>query len=445
MSTHKSSRQEMDRRDFLKTTGAGLAALSFPVPLGTLGTTQRRQSGDTPVLVCLYLRGGMDALNCIVPYKDKRYYEFRPTIALAPKKTQDEEGVIPLDKTFAMHPAMQPLEELYKSGDFAPIVCCGSPHPTRSHFDAQDFMEYAAPGIRTITNGWLNRYLQQSQDRHGKDGELRALALQGLLPRSLRGDYPVLAVPGERRRSTDTGQLLDLFDELYKDAKKTGMKADPDKSGKHKMGRRKRPEDREDAVIHSGEVTIRALRRYKEIQARAGKSRAQYPKNGFGPKLEGIARVIKSGEPMEVAAADWNGWDHHINEGNEDGRIAQMLGSLSQSLLAFMKDIGEHRKRTVVLVMTEFGRTCRENGNRGTDHGHGGLMLSLGGPIQGGKVYGRWPGLEDKNLNQNRDLAVTTDFRDVFNEVLKKHMEVKRLSKDFFPNYKPGKGPGILG
>jgi len=386
----------------------------------------------------------MDVLNCIVPYKDKRYYEFRPTIALAPKKTQDEEGVIPLDKTFAMHPAMRPLEELYKSGDFAPIICCGSPHPTRSHFDAQDFMDYAAPGIRTITNGWLNRYLKQSQDRHGKDGKLRALALQGLLPRSLRGDYPVLAVPGERRRSTDTGQLLDLFDELYKDPKKTGMKADPGKSGKHRMGRRKRPEDREDAVIHSGEVTIQALRRYKEIQARVGKSRAPYPKNGFGPKLEGIARVIKSGEPMEVAAADWNGWDHHINEGNVDGRIALMLGSLSQSLLAFMKDIGEHRKRTVVLVMTEFDRTCRENGNRGTDHGHGGLMLSLGGPIQGGKIYGRWPGLEDKDLNQNRDLAVTTDFRDVFNEVLRKHMEVKRLSKDFFPNYKPGKGPGIL-
>ncbi len=437
--------KNMDRRDFLKTTGAGLAALSFPVPLGTLGTTKRRTAGETPVFVCLYLRGGMDALNCIIPYKDKRYYEIRPTISLSPTKTQDEEGVIVLDKQFGMHPAMRPLEPLFKSGEFAPIVCCGSPHPTRSHFDAQDFMEYAAPGIRTITDGWLNRYLQQSQDRHGKDGELRALAMQGLLPRSLRGDYPVLAVPTDRRRGNNTGQLLDLFDELYKDDSKAAKKDTAKKGGKRKMGRRGRPEEREDSVILSGEVTIKALRRFKEIQAKAGKSQVKYPTSGFGPKLQGIAQVIKSGEPMEVAAADWNGWDHHINEGNEDGRIAQMLGSLSQSLASFMKDIGEHRKRTVVVVMTEFGRTCRENGNRGTDHGHGGLMLTLGGPIKGGKVYGKWPGLEDKDLNQNRDLAVTTDFRDVFNEVLKKHMDVKRISKDFFPNYKPGKGPGILG
>jgi uncharacterized protein (DUF1501 family) len=438
--------QNMDRRDFLKSTGAGLAALTFPVPLGTLGTTQRRAAGEAPVLVCLYLRGGMDALNCIVPYKEKRYYEIRPTISIAPKKTQDEEGVIPLDKKFAMHPAMRPMESLYKSGDFAPIVCCGSPHPTRSHFDAQDFMEYAAPGIRTITNGWLNRYLQQSQDRWGKDSELRALAMQGLLPRSLRGDYPVLAVPNDRRRGTDTGQLLDLFDELYKSPEPTGKGSrQKGAAGKRKMKMGKRPEDREDAVIRSGEVTIKALRRFKEIQAKAGKNQLVYPKSGFGPKLQGIARVIKSGEAMEVAAADWNGWDHHINEGNEDGRIAQMLGSLSQSLASFMKDIGEHRKRTVVLVMTEFGRTCRENGNRGTDHGHGGLMFAVGGPVKGGKVFGQWPGLEDKDMNQNRDLAVTTDFRDVFNEVLRKHMQVKRMSKDFFPNYKPRKGPGILG
>jgi len=257
-----------------------------------------------------------------------------------------------------------------------------------------------------------------------------------------------LAVPQDRRRGNETGQLLDLFDELYKGDKKIGKEAGKEAGGSGKgmkMRKQKRKGEREDPVILSGEVTIRALRRFNEIQAKAAKSTASYPKNGFGPKLQRIAQVIKSGEPMEVAAADWNGWDHHINEGNEDGRIAQMLGSLSQSLAAFMTDIGGHRKRTVVVVMSEFGRTCRENGNRGTDHGHGGLMLTLGGPVKGGKVYGKWPGLEDKALYQNRDLAVTTDFREVFNELLKKHMQVKRMSKDFFPNYKPGKGPGILG
>ena len=449
----KKTNKKLDRRDFLKSTSAVALGLSFPYPLRTLGATQPAALEDLPILVVLYLRGGMDALNAIIPYKDSRYYAIRPTISISPKKTEDEDGVIVLDKTFGMHPAMAALKPLWDDKSFAPIICSGSPHSTRSHFDAQDFMEYAAPGLRQQRQGWLNRYLDHSRQqraakRDGKDSELRALALQGLLPSSLRGPFPVLAVPGtgrrRRRRGGDqTGQLLDLFDELYRDKSKEEKLKDRGEMRK-KMRRKRGMELRDDAVIASGAATIRTLRRYGAIQDRVPESRVKYPGGGFGPKLRGIAKVIRSGERIQVAGADWNGWDHHQGEGAEDGRMAQMLDNLSKSIAAFMTDIGQHKRRTLVLVMTEFGRTCRENGNRGTDHGHGGAMFAVGGPVLGGQVLGKWNGLEDADLYQARDLAVTTDFRDIFNEVLLKHMKFK-APKGFFPNYKPGKGPGILG
>ncbi|MFQ5505676.1 MAG: DUF1501 domain-containing protein [Planctomycetota bacterium] len=424
------------RRDFLK--ASGLAAFSFPFPLVSLGGFQKR--AGKPVLVVLYLRGGMDPLNVVVPYGHSRYYAIRPTIAIQPKATADEKGVLVLNKKLGLHPALAPIEPLYRSKMFAPVLGVGSPHPTRSHFDAQDFMEYAAPGNRTLRQGWLNRYLSLSAS--DKDSELRAVALQNLLPRALRGEYPVLAVGPERRRDK-TDQLLDLFDELY------GKDGGPDPQGgdarRVAKGRAKRMERNEDPVLASGRATIKSLRRFREIQRREGRrSQVRYPTRGLGPKLQGIARVIKSGEDIQVAGADWNGWDHHTGEGAEDGRMAQMLGNLAGSIAAFYQDIGPDAERTVLLTMSEFGRTCRENGNRGTDHGHGGIMLAFGGPVRGGRILGRFEGLEDKDLYQGRDLPVSTDFRNVFNEILVKHMGFK-TPRGFFPDYKPGKGIGLIG
>ncbi len=434
----------MQRRDFLRdmlsgATAAGLAGRALAgaaSPIAARGGVERRQGQATnPVLVVIYLRGAQDALNTIIPYADPRYYEIRPTIAISPKSGAGEKGVVRLNKRWGLHPAMASLLPVWKAGKLAPIVCVGSPHPTRSHFDAQDFMEYAAPGLRTSRDGWLNRYLALTADRSGSDSPLRALAMQGLLPRSLRGKYPVLAVP--ERGGRRAARYLDLFDDLYMEpgAKQPAMASE---------GTR-----REDPVVRTGHTTITTLRRYQTIVGRAKKGKqhaVRYPRGRLGSRLGDIAKVIQAGEPLEVACVDWNGWDHHTGEGGEDGRMARMLSQVSDSIAAFLRDLGPAAERTVVVTMTEFGRTCRENGNMGTDHGHGGAMLLAGGPVAGGKVYGRFPGLRDRDMYQGRDLVVTTDFRDVMAELIVRHMGVKKLPKDFFPDFNPSRKPlGILG
>ena len=435
---------KIHRRDFLKLSGAGALAatspaLPWPHPAHGLHAGHGLHVGHTraagTTLVVVYLRGGQDPLNTIVPYGVERYYEIRPTIAIPRPGGQEPGGVIPLDTGFGLHPALAPLKPLWDAKLFAPILNVGSPHPTRSHFDAQDFMEYAAPGLRTVRSGWLNRYLQLTADPDGKEPVLRALAMQGLLPRGLRGDYPVLAVPD--MPPMRDGGVLDAFERLYGQPKPA--MADDEKG--------RRAEDaRHDAVKATGRATIRALRHYHEVQGRKTRTPAgvAYPRSRFGSKLQRIAKVIKAGEPLDVACADYTGWDHHANEGGSEGTLARKLADLSAALAAFMSDIGDHAERTVVLTMTEFGRTCRENGNGGTDHGHGGLMFALGGPVRGGEIHGRWRGLDDKHLYQGRDLQATTDFRDVMAEVLVAHLGVK-LPRGFFPEYRPGKHLGFLG
>ena len=442
--------KKIERRDVLKLgAGAGAAALAFPTPLRCLGTT-KPSSAPRPVLVTIYLRGGQDALNTVVPYAEKRYYEIRPTIAIPAKSAEGAPGVLKLDKQWGLHPAMRALMPLWEKKMFAPVVNVGSPHPTRSHFDAQDFMEYAAPGMRPKNGGWLNRYLQATDADVGQKTALRALAMQGLLPRSLRGPHPVLAVP--ERQARRAGQFLDLFDELYT-RQDLGMGEEMEGAKKKKKRRKKNELEmhKDDPVVESGRHTIETLRRYQEIvgsgrwKQRGGRG-VRYPRGRLGNRLADIAKVVKAGEGLEVACVDWNGWDHHTGEGGVEGRIARMLEHLCSSIAAFMQDLGDYAQHTVVMTMTEFGRTCRENGNMGTDHGHGGAMLLAGGPIRGGQVYGRFDGLDDKDMYQGRDLPCTTDFRQVMGELLLGHMRMKEFPKDFFPNYKLSKKSlGICG
>ena len=443
------SRTSLTRRSFLGRSAGMASALAFPMPMRYASGAFAPDPKERPVLVVLYLRGGHDPLQTLVPYKDENYHAIRPTIAIPAKAENPAEQAIPLTKDWALHPSLGSLKSLWDAGMFAPLICTGSPHPTRSHFDAQDFMEYAAPGLRTIRDGWLNRFLAQSSGRWGKDSELRGLAMQGLLPRSLRGQYPVLAVPRSSTKRTDA--LLDFFDDLYLDdgKKKDAPKEEDAQMQGGRMRRMKREKDmearREDPVVATGRATIETLRRYREIETRGRSQRSQvrYPRGALGPRLERIAHVIKSGEAIEVACADWNGWDHHAGQGGLDGRYSQMITHVADSIRAFLTDLGPDAKRTLVVTMTEFGRTCRENGNSGTDHGHGGMMMLCGGPVRGKQVYGEWPGLRDKDLYQGRDLRITTDFRDVMNEILVRHMQWK-TPKGFFPDYKPGRGPGIL-
>ncbi len=427
----------MKRRNFLKTAAATSAALSAQyVGYHVSGAASPRDSNarNNPVLVVIYLRGGQDQLNIFVPHGDPSYYKIRPTIAVPKQK------LVRLDDFWGLHPALSPLKPYYDSGRFASVINSGSPHSTRSHFDAQDFMEYAAPGDRSIRDGWLNRYLSATASRPNtnplKSGntktkskkdtlELRALAMQELLPRSLRGSEPVLAAPENLEQLND---VLDVFEGFYTDGSK------PTHGGSFKT--------EPDPVLASGRDTIDSLRRLQQILKGHSQDRElgtkavqEYPGGYFASRLQKLARVIKQDVGLEVCAMDVNGWDHHIGLGSTDGALNRMLTFVAQGLATFMKDLGPHLDRTLIMLNTEFGRVCKENGNAGADHGHGGAVWLLGGGLKGGKIFGDWTGLEEKTLYKKRDLPVTTDFRAVFTEVLQNHMKFE-VNKGFFPNYR---------
>lgn len=429
------------RRSFLKVAGAGVGALALPA-FAWRGLFAQEAAAATRSLVVIYLRGGADALNIVVPFADSRYYELRPSIAIAPEAGGEGAPVIRLDKQFGLHPSLGALKPHFDAARLAPIVCTGSPHTTRSHFDAQDFMEYGAPGSRTVRDGWLNRYLNATNKAAGTDAtRLRAVAMQSLLPRSLRGEYPVLAVPDDK--VLNDGKLIDLFDDVYKDGgKQEGEKNSGEKKDapKDMMGERRE----EDSVKQTGKDTVETLKRYKEILKRPmeGK-RATFGVDKFGRAMRDIATCIRANVGLEVASVDVGGWDDHVNEGGAEGALAQRLKTLGDNLAAFLEDLGPRAESTLVYVMTEFGRTCKENGNEGTDHGHGGCAFLLGGKVKGGKVHGQWSGLAEKDLYQKRDLPITTDYRDVFATVLAQHMKFE-VPKGFFPDYSPKAVAGLF-
>jgi len=426
------------RRDFLR-LAATAGVLSQVDPF-----TSRLLAASPPApidsaLVVIFLRGAADAMNMIVPFGDPGYEALRPTIA-----GTIADGVVPLDKTFGLHPAMRALKPIYDAGQFAPIVCAGSPHSTRSHFDAQDWMEFAAPGDRSMRDGWVNRYLEFTKPKKDNVSDFRALGMQELLPRSLRGSYPVLAVPTSLGRRK-TGKTLDRFERFYGDS--GGML----EGGSSMDGRR---EEDPAGVVASGRITIETLRRFGEIIAVAEKKKkkamrnnqtvsgSSYPTSKFANRLKQIALVLRANEGLEVAGIDYGGWDDHTQEGGVEGRMADRMTDFSKSLAAFCRDLGPQLETTTILVMSEFGRTVRENGNSGTDHGHGSNMLILGGGVKGGKVHGDWRGLAEGSLYQARDLAVTTDFRDVMHDVMGNALGFDP-PKGFFPGYTASKVRGL--
>lgn len=421
----------MQRREFLKSASAGLVGMSALPGLSLARRTSAAAS--RPALVVLYLRGGVDALSVLIPHREKRYRELRPTLAL--------EDAPALDDEFLLHPALRDLLPFWKAKTLAPILCVGSHHPTRSHFDAQDFMEYGAPGQRNLRNGWLNRYLSETHERFpggsAAEGGLRALAVQGLLPRALRGDYPVLAVP-ERHVLADR-DMLELFGRLYGTPETPPSEAAEDAaqdSGQDTGDPMQREDSSAEAVRHAGHSTLEALARFQEVVDAGTPGEVTYPGTQLGRRLATVARLLRSDADLEVAAMDLVGWDTHTAQGAVEGDLPELLGDLGSSLAAFLTDLGPHLERTLVLVMSEFGRTCAENGNYGTDHGHGGVFLLAGGGVEGGQVHGRWNGLEDSALHHDRDLPVHTDFRDVFAEVLRSHLDFD-LPRGFFPDHRP--------
>jgi len=374
-------------------------------------------------LVVIFQRGAADGLNIVVPHGEANYYAMRPTINI-PKKS-----VLDLDGFFGLHPAMASFQPLWQQKHLAIVHAAGSPDPTRSHFDAQDYMESGTPGLKVTDDGWLNRALQDLPGGTGSDkSAFRAIALGPSLPRILSGKEPAVAVDNVKDFSVGgknpaAAPMSNTFEAMYD----------------HSI----------DTVLHgTGQETFDAVKTLKASDPAhyTPAANANYPKGRFGDSLKQLAQLIKANLGVQVAFADIGGWDHHVNEGNTNGQIANVLGDFSQSIAAFWNDLGDLGEDTVVVTMSEFGRTARENGNRGTDHGHANVMFVLGGPVKGGKIYGRWPGLDQSQLYEGRDLAVTTDFRMVLSEVVSKYLGNKDL-RTVFPGFEgqPGQFVKFLG
>jgi uncharacterized protein (DUF1501 family) len=407
------------RRLFLKSSG--LALVSFGLaPRALLRAVHAAEGGRRrQTLVVVFQRGACDGLNTVIPYDDALYRRLRPTIAVPPPRGSSRDAALDLDGRFGLHPALAPLLPLWQEKILAPFHAIGSPDATRSHFDAQDFMESGTPGRKSTDDGWINRHLRAHPDSGASP--FRGVSLTPTLPRSLQGAAPAVAMTNLRSlevRGGSEGAAARGFEDLYDEA-----------AG---------------ALGTAGQETFEAVQFLK----RADPSRyrpaagASYPRGRYGESLRQIAQLVKADVGVEAAFTEIGGWDHHAAEGGVLGQLAQRLREFGQALAAFRTDLGDRMEDVVVVTLTEFGRTARENGNRGTDHGHASVAFVMGGSTAGGRVHGRWPGLESGQLYEGRDLAVTTDFRDLLGEVLSRHLGARDL-RTVFPGYEP-RFPGVL-
>ena len=408
------------RRAFLKSgamAAVGTAAIPSFLRRATLGA---EAPGTRPRrLVVIFQRGAADGLNIVIPHGEPAYYAMRPSIAI-PHGSEIE-----LAGFFGLHPAMSAFQPLWQQRHLAIVHAAGSPDTTRSDFDAQDYMESGTPGVKATEDGWLNRALHGvhagTEKVNDNSPAFRAIALGPTLPRILSGSEPAVALSnindfGVGGREPGAAPLSNTFESMYD----------------HSV----------DAVLHgAGQETFSAVKMLKSADpARyVPAAGANYSRGRFGDSLRQLAQLIKADLGVQIAFADIGGWDHHVNEGSTQGQLANVLRDFSQSLAAFWIDLGDLVEDTVVVTMSEFGRTACENGNRGTDHGRANVMFVMGGPVKGGKVYGRWPGLDQSQLYEGRDLALTTDFRTVMDEAVYRHLGNKELST-VFPGFENDPG-----
>jgi uncharacterized protein (DUF1501 family) len=412
----------INRRIFLKNTGLALVAGGLIpnvfVRMAQAGTTKGKK-----VLVAIFQRGAVDGLNVVVPYGESDYYSARPTIAV-PRPGSGDQAALDLDGFFGLHPAMVSLLPYFKDRSAAFVHAVGSPDTTRSHFDAQDFMESGTPGVKSTEDGFLARAVSARKETNASP--LRAVALSPAMPRILSGNAGAVAMTNIGQfgihAGAESGQIQSSFESMYAEAVSGAL-----------GGTAKESFDAAKILKNADPV---------KLQPENG---ATYPNGALANSLKQIAQLIKSDVGLEVAFADVGGWDTHAGEGGAQGQLANNLRNFADSIAAFAKDLGSRMGDVVLVTMSEFGRTVRENGNRGTDHGHANFMFAIGGGVKGGKVHGKWPGLASQQLYENRDLAVTTDFRDVFGELVTKQLGVASL-KQVFPGYdaNPSKWRGVL-
>lgn len=386
----------LSRRVFIKSGAAAMITVGFAPSF--LARAAAAAGSRKKLLIAIFQRGAVDGLNMVVPHGESEYYRARPTIAIA--KPGSADGAIDLDGFFGLHPRMASFKPIWDRGDLAIIHATGSHDTTRSHFDAQDYMESGTPGVKSTHDGWLNRYLAASglMDRN----PLRGVALTAQMPRSLQGAAPALAMGNTSEFTVADMGARTSFEKIYQAAKDRTL----------------------NGTANEAFDAMKTLAK-KTSASYSPSNGAQYPRTPFGQALQEIARLAKSDVGLEVAFAESTQWDHHVNEGSSQGQIANRLDDFSRGIAALTQDLGERMADTVILTMSEFGRAVAENGSRGTDHGHGNAMFVIGGGVKGRHVYGRWPGLRVDDRYEGRDLAVTTDFRVVFDEILSKHLAAK--------------------
>ena len=387
-------------------------------------------------LVAIFMRGAADGLNIVAPFGDPRYREVRPTLGLQPPRPQDENvnngpfgPIIDLDGKFGLHSGLRHFKDLWDRKQLAIVEATGSPDPSRSHFDAQDYMESGTPG--KTGNGWLNRALGDP----GTDASpLRAVALSNRVPRTLRGEHEAVALGNVQDFNISDQERLAILRNMYSLTPDETMR----RTGRDAFEAMKMIQSMaQDRTPNRGGPVPFAPGPPGPVQ----NARPSYNAGGqLGRNLQELARLIKSDAGVEAAFAEVDGWDHHQNENNQ---LPNLLNQFSNAIAAFCHDLGDRMEDVAIVTMSEFGRTVQENGTGGTDHGHGSLMMVLGGTVRGGKVFGEWPGLEKEQLFEGRDLAVTTDFRTVLSELVQGHLGRNDLSP-VFPGFKPGPALGLL-
>ena len=402
----------MNRREFLKISSL-IPALTLQ-PLGNIGWAARVNDADAgrKRLIVVFLRGAVDGLNLVIPYNESSYYDGRPSIAIPAGGGAN--ALADLDGQFGLHPALASLMPLWRERSLAFVHACGSPDATRSHFDAQDYMESGTPGVKSTPDGWMNRLLAALPGAHAPT---QAVSFGPTLPRIFSGKMTVanVSVGGNATRPMplDRPVVSDAFDRLY--------------AGNDALSR----------AYREGQAARKELLGELKQDMEASSNGAPSA-SGFVEIADQAARLMARDRHIQLAFMAVGGWDTHVNQGASAGQLANHLKPLGDGLANLARQLGAAYGDTAIVVMSEFGRTVRENGNGGTDHGHGNVMWVMGGAVRGGKVYGKWPGLSEENLYQGRDLAITTDFREVIATVLARHLKLDgRKLAGVFPGFHP--------
>ncbi len=405
----------MERREFLK--AAGMASLCYLLPEFQAWSAETSVDNNGNKLVVIFLRGAIDGLSVVVPHSDNAYYQLRPKIAIPRPGT--EGGGLALDSDFSLHPSLAELKPLWDKKSLAFVLNSGSPDPTRSHFDAQDYMESGIPGNKVVSTGWLNRLLTQLPNNKSP---VRAINLGATTPRILQGPIASASyAPSQKRgrNALDRPGISDEFMQMY-----GGRNDELEKNYLEGLEAR--------ATINSA---LAEGSSQEMMQANQG----AVPVGQFGNFGKQLGKIIHEEPKVQVSFVALGGFDTHVNQGSSKGQLANHLNTLGSGLTQLIEALGTSYEKTMIMVVSEFGRTVKENGNGGTDHGHGNMIWLMGGKVNGGKMYGHWNGISQRELYEGRDLPVNTDFRSVIASSVGEHMQLSQAQlATIFPNFQFG-------